>query len=112
MDDVKRLLVVLHKLVNAGNTLVVVEHNLDVIKSADWIIDLGPEGGDGGGSVAARGTPAEVARVRSGSHTALFLAGFLRDRSSTAPRAKRVIPDATAPRASRARRTRTARTAP
>lgn len=60
MDDVKKLLAVLHRLVNAGNTLVVVEHNLDVIKSADWIIDLGPEGGEGGGHIVAEGRPEQV----------------------------------------------------
>ena len=60
-DDIKKLLAVLHKLVNAGNTLVVVEHNLDVIKSADWIIDLGPEGGAAGGQIVAEGRPEQVA---------------------------------------------------
>lgn len=60
MDDVKKLLAVLHKLVNAGNTLVVVEHNLDVIKSADWVIDLGPGGGDAGGQIVAQGRPEQV----------------------------------------------------
>jgi excinuclease ABC subunit A len=60
MDDVKKLLAVLHKLVNAGHTLVVVEHNLDVIKSADWVIDLGPEGGDAGGRIVAEGRPEQV----------------------------------------------------
>jgi excinuclease ABC subunit A len=79
MDDVKRLLVVLHKLVNAGNTLVVVEHNLDVIKSADWIIDLGPEGGAAGGQIVAEGRPEKVANVAA-SHTGQFLA-----KSLTAP---------------------------
>jgi excinuclease ABC subunit A len=62
MDDVKKLLAVLQKLVNAGNTLVVVEHNLDVIKSADWVIDLGPEGGDAGGQIVAEGRPEQVMR--------------------------------------------------
>jgi len=61
---VRRLLEVLHQLVSLGNTVVVVEHNLDVIKSADWIIDLGPEGGEEGGRVVAEGAPEEVARVR------------------------------------------------
>jgi len=62
MDDVKKLLVILQKLVNAGNTLVVVEHNLDVIKSADWVIDLGPEGGQAGGQIVAEGRPEQVAK--------------------------------------------------
>ena len=59
--DVKRLLKVLHDLVEKGNTVVVIEHNLDVIKTADWIVDMGPEGGTGGGQVVAMGTPEEVA---------------------------------------------------
>ena len=71
-DDVKKLLAVLHKLVNAGNTLVVVEHNLDVIKSADWIIDLGPEGGAAGGQIVAEGRPEQVAKTEH-SHTGRFL---------------------------------------
>jgi excinuclease ABC subunit A len=75
-DDVKRLLGVLHKLVNAGNTLVVVEHNLDVIKSADWVIDLGPEGGAAGGYIVAEGRPEQVAKVAA-SHTGRFLAEAL-----------------------------------
>jgi excinuclease ABC subunit A len=77
-DDVKKLLAVLHKLVNAGNTLVVVEHNLDVIKSADWIIDLGPEGGAAGGQIVADGRPEHVAQVAA-SHTGRFLAGALQN---------------------------------
>ena len=76
MDDVKKLLAVLHKLVNAGNTLVVVEHNLDVIKSADWVIDLGPEGGTAGGQIVAEGRPEQVAKI-AGSHTGRFLAETL-----------------------------------
>jgi excinuclease ABC subunit A len=75
-EDIKKLLAVLHKLVNAGNTLVVVEHNLDVIKSADWIIDLGPEGGDAGGQIVAEGRPEQVAKVAA-SHTGRFLAKAL-----------------------------------
>ena len=62
-EDVRKLLEVLHELVEAGNTVVVIEHNLDVIKTADWIIDLGPEGGDGGGEIVAVGTPEQVAEV-------------------------------------------------
>ncbi len=82
MADVEKLIRVLHRLVDAGNTVVVIEHNLDIIAEADWIIDLGPEGGDGGGRIVAQGTPAQVARVRSGSYTARFLAGFLSQRAS------------------------------
>src|SRR5579862_6249132 len=71
-DDVKRLLGVLHKLVDQGNTVLVIEHNLDVIKTADWLIDMGPEGGHGGGHVIATGTPEEVAAVEA-SHTGRYL---------------------------------------
>jgi excinuclease ABC subunit A len=78
-EDIKKLLGVLHKLVNAGNTLVVVEHNLDVIKSADWIIDLGPEGGAAGGQIIAEGRPEQVAKVAA-SHTGRFLADTLTPR--------------------------------
>ena len=80
-DDVKKLLAVLHKLVNAGNTLVVVEHNMDVIKSADWIIDLGPEGGAAGGQIVAEGRPEQIAKVVA-SHTGRFLAGVLASTSN------------------------------
>jgi excinuclease ABC subunit A len=75
-EDVARLLEVLSGLVDKGNTVIVIEHNLDVIKSADWIIDLGPEGGAGGGEVVAVGTPEQVARAE-GSHTAAFLVEVL-----------------------------------
>ena len=75
--DVKKLLEVLHELVDHGNSVVVIEHNLDVIKTADWIIDLGPEGGDGGGEIVAEGTPEEVAKVK-GSHTGHYLAPMLK----------------------------------
>jgi excinuclease ABC subunit A len=71
-QDIQRLLTVLHRLVDAGNTVIVIEHHLDVIKSADWIIDLGPEGGHAGGEVVAVGSPEEIARVE-GSHTARYL---------------------------------------
>jgi excinuclease ABC subunit A len=70
--DVEKLLHILHRLVDAGNTVIVIEHNLDVIRSADHVVDLGPEGGDGGGEVVATGTPEDVARVE-GSHTGRFL---------------------------------------
>ncbi|HEX9705025.1 MAG TPA: excinuclease ABC subunit UvrA [Gemmatimonadales bacterium] len=71
-EDVRLLLEVLHRLVDKGNTVVVIEHNLDVVKTADWVIDLGPEGGDAGGSAVAAGTPEQVARVR-GSYTGQYL---------------------------------------
>jgi excinuclease ABC subunit A len=76
-EDVKKLLDVLHELVEHGNTVVVIEHNLDVIKTADWIIDIGPEGGDGGGAIVAEGTPEDVAGVAA-SHTGRYLAPLLR----------------------------------
>jgi excinuclease ABC subunit A len=72
-EDVSRLLEVLNSLVDKGNTVIVIEHNLDVIKSADWVIDLGPEGGSGGGTIVATGTPEQVAQVQE-SHTGAFLA--------------------------------------
>jgi excinuclease ABC subunit A len=76
VEDIKKLLAMLQKLVNSGNTVVVVEHNLDVIKTADWIIDLGPEGGAAGGHIVAEGRPEQVAKVAA-SHTGRFLAGAL-----------------------------------
>jgi excinuclease ABC subunit A len=75
-DDIRKLLSVLDRLVAAGNTVVVIEHNLDVVKTADWIIDLGPEGGDAGGRVVVAGPPEEVARHPT-SHTGTFLAQVL-----------------------------------
>jgi excinuclease ABC subunit A len=72
-DDIRQLLEVLHRLRDGGNTVVIIEHNLDVIKTADWIIDLGPEGGSGGGQIIATGTPEAVADHRA-SHTGRFLA--------------------------------------
>jgi excinuclease ABC subunit A len=74
--DIEKLLQVLHRLVDQGNTVVVIEHNLDIIKAADWVLDLGPEGGDGGGWIVAEGTPEEVSRVRK-SYTGQFLQGVL-----------------------------------
>jgi excinuclease ABC subunit A len=70
--DVAKLLEVLHELVEQGNSVVVIEHNLEVIKTADWVIDMGPEGGDGGGEVVAEGTPEQIAREPR-SHTGRFL---------------------------------------
>ena len=75
-EDVRRLLDVLQRLVDAGNTMLVIEHNLDVIKSADWVIDLGPEGGAGGGTIVAEGTPEQIAKVRE-SYTGQFLGPLL-----------------------------------
>jgi excinuclease ABC subunit A len=76
-EDVRKLLMVLQRLVDTGNTVVVIEHNMDVIKSADWIIDLGPEGGSGGGTLVAEGTPEVVAKIKS-SYTGKFLAESLK----------------------------------
>jgi len=73
---VRKLLEVLHALVEQGNTVLVIEHNLEVIKTADWIVDLGPEGGDGGGEIVASGTPEDVARVAR-SYTGRYLAPHL-----------------------------------
>ncbi|MEU7940714.1 excinuclease ABC subunit UvrA [Microbispora bryophytorum] len=75
-EDIRRLLGVLNRLVDAGNTVIVIEHNLDVVKTADWIVDMGPEGGSGGGRVIATGTPEQVARVEE-SHTGAFLRKIL-----------------------------------
>ena len=75
-DDIKKLLVVMNRLVDAGNTMVVIEHNLDVIKTADWIIEVGPEGGHGGGRILATGTPEEIARAKA-TATGQFLAELL-----------------------------------
>jgi excinuclease ABC subunit A len=75
-EDIRKLLGVLQSLVDKGNTVIVIEHNLDVIKSADWIVDLGPEGGSGGGTVVAEGTPESIAAVDA-SHTGRFLQPLL-----------------------------------
>jgi excinuclease ABC subunit A len=87
-EDVKKLLEVLHQLVDQGNTVLVIEHNLEVIKTADWILDLGPEGGDGGGRMVAEGTPEDVAAVAE-SHTGRFLAPLLPVRTSAKRARKR-----------------------
>lgn len=88
-EDVRKLLEVLHELVDQGNSIIVIEHNLEVIKTADWIIDLGPEGGDGGGKVVAAGTPEDVAKVKK-SYTGHYLKDALAKSSRvvTAPKAK------------------------
>src|SRR3984957_2992990 len=99
MADVEKLIHVLHRLVDAGNTAVVVEHNLDVMEEADWIIDMGPEAGDGGGEIVAQGTPAQIVKRKKSSHTGRGLEGFLRERtvpagSSTARVAAKATPPA------------------
>ena len=81
MADVEKLIHVLHRLVAAGNTAVVVEHNLDVMAEADWILDMGPEAGDAGGRIVAEGAPAQIARRRKRSHTGRVLDDFLRERT-------------------------------
>jgi Excinuclease ATPase subunit len=75
-EDVRKLLLVLSTLVEKGNTVIVIEHNLDVIRCSDWLIDMGPEGGSGGGLVIAQGTPEQVAKVEA-SHTGRFLKELL-----------------------------------
>ena len=80
MADVEKLIRVLHRLVAAGNSILVIEHNLDVIAEADWIVDLGPEGGEGGGRIVAQGPPQALAPDADGSHTAAILARFLGER--------------------------------
>jgi excinuclease ABC subunit A len=82
MADVEKLIGVLHRLVDAGHSIVLIEHNLDVIAEADWIIDLGPEAGLGGGRVVAAGTPASIAARQSRSHTGAALARFLAERAA------------------------------
>jgi excinuclease ABC subunit A len=84
MADVEKLLRVLHRLVDAGNTVVVIEHDLDVMAEADWIIDLGPEGGDAGGRIVAQGAPETVAQADSSCHTARVLAAFMAQRVKVA----------------------------
>jgi len=95
-EDVRKLLGVLQRLVDQGNTVIVIEHNLDVIKSADWIVDLGPEGGSGGGMLVAEGTPEEVAEVKA-SYTGQFLRPLLRPAPvRTVARARKSAPRARA----------------
>jgi excinuclease ABC subunit A len=103
-EDVKKLLEVLHELVDNGNSVLVIEHNLDVIKTADWIIDLGPEGGDGGGRIVAEGTPEAVAKVKE-SWTGKYLASALQRHSertgASKPKLKAAAAEAPAPKATR-----------
>jgi len=80
VHDIKKLLEVLQTLVSQGNTVLVIEHNLDVIKTADWVIDLGPEGGDGGGEIVAIGTPEKVAKIKK-SYTGQYLKTLLNERN-------------------------------
>ena len=80
MADAEKLVRVLHRLVDTGNTVVVIEHNLDIMAEADWIVDLGPEGGDGGGRIVAQGAPEAIVRKPSKSHTAKILGEFLTER--------------------------------
>jgi excinuclease ABC subunit A len=80
MADVEKLIHVLHRLVDAGNTVVLVEHNLDVIAEADWVLDMGPEAGSGGGRLVAEGSPQSLALRPSRSHTGKALREFLADR--------------------------------
>jgi excinuclease ABC subunit A len=83
--DIEKLLEVLQRLVDQGNTVIVIEHNLDVIKSADYIVDLGPEGGEGGGKVIATGTPEELAELTDDSYTGQYLQRVLNRRRPAAP---------------------------
>ncbi len=80
--DIEKLLVVLHRLVDAGNSVVVIEHNLDIVKNADWVIDLGPEGGDGGGSIVAQGTPEDLAKVKH-SFTGQVLKSIIKKKTTS-----------------------------
>ena len=102
-DDIRKLLGVLNRLVDQGNTVIVIEHNLDVIKTADWIIDLGPEGGDGGGRVVARGTPEDVAGT-PGSHTGAFLRRMIAAEPRRAAAPKRTRSSSRPPAVARERR--------
>jgi excinuclease ABC subunit A len=89
--DIAMLLRVLHQLRDHGNTVVVIEHNLDVIKTADWIVDLGPEGGDGGGHIVAQGTPQQVAQ-HPDSHTGRYLRQALQQPAAATPRGRSTLP--------------------
>jgi excinuclease ABC subunit A len=106
-EDIRKLLHVLSGLVDKGNTVLVIEHNLDVIKTADWLIDMGPEGGSRGGMVVAEGTPEEVAGVAE-SHTGSFLAPILEGRGAKqpgAPRRQKAVAATSAPARKATRKT-------
>jgi excinuclease ABC subunit A len=103
-EDVRKLLEVLHELVDNGNTVLVIEHNLDVIKTADWVIDLGPEGGDGGGEIVAAGTPEDVAKVKAsytGHYLAIALKRHAQRSQAQTPKRKAAAAEAPAPKATR-----------
>ena len=89
MADVEKLTTVLHQLVDAGHSVLIVEHNLDIMAEADWIIDLGPEAGDQGGRLVAQGAPAQIAQHARRSHTGAALASFLGTRTLRSPGAAR-----------------------
>ena len=110
-DDIRKLLGVLQGLTDKGNTVIVIEHNLDVIKTADWIIDMGPEGGSGGGLVVAEGTPEDIA-VHPTSYTGMFLAPVLAERPASRTPAQRAAPRPTEARATRPAAARATRALP
>jgi excinuclease ABC subunit A len=100
-EDTRKLLEVLDELVENGNTVVIIEHNLDVIKTADWVVDLGPEGGDGGGKIVATGTPEDVAKVKE-SWTGQYLAETLKRHAARKPKTKAAADVATTRRTQKA----------
>jgi len=89
-DDVKKLLEVLHRLTDLGNSIIIIEHNLDVIRNADWIVDLGPEGGEEGGKIVAQGTPEQVARTKK-SYTGQALARYFANGNGIRPEERNAI---------------------
>jgi excinuclease ABC subunit A len=107
-EDVRKLLGVLQSLVDKGNTVVVIEHNLDVVKTADWVIDMGPEGGSGGGLVVAEGTPEQLASSEA-SHTGVFLRHLLAAQSSPTSASSDAPPSPAGPTTRRPRKTAAAR---